>query len=83
MWLERIKKMDKDIAGTFKKYPPHRICDEWRFCADDCNIQARDMHCEDCDFYWELVELADKGDIDLRDVEKEEIERKRIREIFG
>ena len=75
--------MDKDIAETLKKYPPHRICDEWRFCADDCDIQSRDMHCEDCDMYWELVELAEKGEIDLRDIEKEEIERKRIREICG
>lgn len=77
---------DKDIAKTLEKYPPHRLCDEWRFCADYCDIQARDMHCEDCDMYWELVELAelaDKGDIDLRDVEKKEIEQKRIREIFG
>ena len=75
--------MDKDIAGTFKKYPPHRICDEWWFCADDCNIQARDMHCEDCDFYWELVELAEKGEIDLRDTEKETSEWKRILEVCG
>ena len=75
--------MDKDIAKTLEKYPPHRLCDEWQSCADYCDIHARDMHCEDCAAYWELVALADKGDIDLRDVEKEEIERKRIREIFG
>ena len=74
------------IEKTLKKYPPYRLCDEWNSCADDCDIQARDMHCEDCDMYWELVELAelaDKDDIDLRDVEKKEIEQKRIREIFG
>ena len=75
--------MDKDIVKTLEKYPPHRLCDEWQSCADYCDIHARDMHCEDCAAYWELVALADKGDIDLRDVEKEEIERKRIREIFG
>ena len=49
--------MDKDIAETLKKYPPYRLCDEWNSCVDDCDIQARDMHCEDCDMYWELVEL--------------------------
>lgn len=75
--------MDKDIAKTLMKYPPSELCDEWRFCADDCDIHARDMHCEDCDMYWELVELAEKGEIDLRDIAKEEIERKRICEIFG
>lgn len=72
-----------DIAETLKKYPPHRICDEWNSCADDCDIQARDMHCEDCDMYWELVELAEKGEIDLRDIEKEKAEWKRICEICG
>ena len=41
------------------------------------------MHCEECDTYWELVELAEKGEIELRDIEKEEIERKQIREICG
>ena len=75
--------MCKDIAETLKKYPPHRICDEWRFCADDCDIQSRDMHCEDCDFYWELVELVAKGEIDLIDIEKEKAEWKRICEICG
>ena len=72
-----------DIAKTLEKYPPYRLCDEWQSCADDCDIHARDMHCEDCDMYWELVALADKGEIVLRDVEKEETERKRIREICG
>ena len=78
-----MEKMDKDIAGTFKKYPPRRLCDEWNSCAYDCDINAKDMHCEDCDMYWGLVELAEKGEIDLRDIEREEIERKRIREICG
>ena len=75
--------MRKDMAETLKKYPPHRLCDEWQFCADECDIHARDMCCEDCDFYWELVELAEKGEIDLRDIEKEKAEWKRICEICG
>ena len=75
--------MDKDIAKTLEKYPPRRLCDEWQFCTDDCGIQARDMHCENCDIYWELVELAEKGEIYLRDIEKEKAEWKRICEICG
>lgn len=49
----------KDIAGILNKYPPSKICDEWQSCADYCDIYARDMHCEDCDMYWELVELEE------------------------
>ena len=75
--------MDKDIVKTLEKYPPRRLCDEWQFCVDDCDIQARDMHCENCDIYWELVELAEKGEIYLRDIEKEKAEWKRILEICG
>lgn len=52
----------QDIAKILEKYPPSEICDEWQTCADDCNIHARDMHCEDCDMYWELVELEEIGD---------------------
>ena len=73
----------KDIAKTLEKYPPYRLCDDWDSCTYDCDIQARDMHCEDCDFYWELVELAEKGEIGLRDIEKEKAEWKRICEICG
>ena len=62
--------MDEYIVKTLEKYPPYRLCDEWKSCADECDIYAKDMHCEDCDMYCELVKLADKGDIDLRDVKK-------------
>ena len=75
--------MCKDIAETLKKYPPHRLCDEWQSCADYCDRHARDMYCEGCDMYWELVELAEKGEIDLKDIEKEKAEWKRICEICG
>ena len=72
-----------NVTETLKKYPPSELCDEWQSCADYCDIHARDMHCEDCDMYWELVELAEKGEIDLRDIEKEKAEWKRILEICG
>ena len=72
-----------NVTETLKKYPPSELCDEWQSCADDCDIQARDMHCEDCDMYWELVEITEKGEIDLRDIEKEKAEWKRICKICG
>ena len=43
----------------------------------------RDLYCENCDIYWELVELAEKGEIGLRDIEKEKAEWKRICETCG
>ena len=72
-----------NITKIFEKYPPSELCDEWQSCADYCDIHARDMHCENCDMYWELVELEEKGEIDLRDIEKEKAEWKRILEICG
>ena len=75
--------MDKDIAKTLEKYPPSELCDEWESCVDYHDRHMRDMHCEDCAAYWELVELAKKGEIDLRDIEKEKDEWKRICEICG
>ena len=52
-----------NVTETLKKYPPSELCDEWQSCADYCDIHARDMHCEDCAAYWELVELEEKGEV--------------------
>lgn len=54
--------MDEDIAGTLKKYPPSEICDEWDACADYWDRHARDMYCEHCDIYWDIVESKKRLD---------------------
>ncbi len=48
-----------DEAEILKKYPPDKICDEWKWCIDEADRHMRDLHCECCDFYWELVELEE------------------------
>lgn len=51
--------MDEDIAKTLEKYPPSQICDEWKYCIDQADREMRDLYCENCDIYWELVELEE------------------------
>ena len=48
-----------DIAKTLKEYPPHRLCDEFRYCTDKADREMRDLYCEYCDFYWDLVEFEE------------------------
>jgi len=42
-----------DIAKTLSQYPPNKICDEFRTCVDF--DPASDLHCENCDAYWDWV----------------------------
>lgn len=51
--------MDEDIAGTLNKYLPSEICDEWEGCIDQADREMRDLYCENCDMYWELIELEE------------------------
>lgn len=49
----------QDIARTLEKYPPSEICDEWKDCIDQADREMRDLCCENCDAYRELVELEE------------------------
>lgn len=44
-----------NISDVLKQYPPSKLCDEYQSCINYCDIHARDMHCDDCDTYWELI----------------------------
>lgn len=44
-------------SEILRKYPPNKICDEWKFCVDSADSEARDLPCTQCDFYWELVAI--------------------------
>ena len=50
---------DRDIAKALKEYPPSGICDEFKYCADEADREMRDLYCEYCDFYWDLVEFEE------------------------
>lgn len=52
--------LEENELEVLKLYPPSKICDEWQSCVNLCDIHAIDLHCEDCDAYWELVELEKK-----------------------
>ena len=53
------------------KYTAYQICDEFDECGREADICGRDMDCYNCDIFYELAELAEAGEIDLRDPEKE------------
>lgn len=49
--------LEENELEVLKLYPPGKLCDEWQSCVNLCDIHARDLHCEDCAAYWELVEM--------------------------
>ena len=55
--LQKYKNVDK--AEYLKQYPPWKVCDEFKTCAEEADIAASDMHCENCEFYWIGVYLEE------------------------
>lgn len=49
--------LEENELEVLKLYPSSKICDEWKQCVYEADIESRDLHCEDCATYWELVEL--------------------------
>ena len=55
-----------DIAKTLEKYQPSEICDDWEDCIDQADREMRDLYCEHCDIFRELVELEELNNSNLQ-----------------
>lgn len=82
-------------SEILKQYPPSKLCDEWESCVNLCDMHARDLHCEDCAAYWELVEMKrddksydikslsiNQGDYILLTYNESQITSDKIQDIF-
>lgn len=49
--------LEENELEVLKLYPPSKICDEWKQCVYEADMESRDLHCEDCATYLELVEM--------------------------
>ena len=67
----------------WNKYSAYQLCDEFDECCREADMTGHDLGCYDCDMFYELAELAEAGDIELRDWQKEEEKRKESERLCG
>ena len=65
------------------KYSAYQLCDEFDECCREADMTGHDLGCYDCDTFYDLAELAETGDIELRDWQKEEEKRKELERLCG
>ena len=43
--LKGVKMLEENELEVLKLYPSSKICDEWKQCVYEADIESRDLHC--------------------------------------